>query len=72
MNPSEKDLDRETLEFEPPETIEAERENLGEDFGKPPNGPDDGSRSEAVNIEFDEADALFGKRTGIKDSRGRY
>jgi hypothetical protein len=30
-------LDRETLEFDPPETIEAERENLGGDFGELPN-----------------------------------
>ena len=56
MNPSEKDLDRETLEFDPPETIE----------------PEELLEQEAVNIEFDEADALFAKRTGIKDSHGRY
>jgi hypothetical protein len=45
------DRDRETLEFDPPESIE---------------------ETEAVNIEFDEADALFAKRTGIKDGHGRY
>lgn len=55
MNPSDIDPDRETLEFDPPETIEAE-ELL---------------EQEAVNIEFDEADALFAKRTEVKDSHGR-
>jgi hypothetical protein len=27
---------------------------------------------EKINIEFDEADALFGKRGGVKDSHDRY
>ena len=56
MNPSDIDPDRETLEFDLPETIE----------------PEELLEQEAVNIEFDEADALFAKRTGIKDSHGRY
>ena len=27
---------------------------------------------EEVELEFDEADALFGERTGVKDSHDRY
>jgi hypothetical protein len=42
------DKDRETLEYEPPET------------------------AEAVLLELDEADALFGKRGEVKDSHDRY
>jgi hypothetical protein len=29
-------------------------------------------KAEGVLLEVDEADSLFGKRTGVKDSHGRY
>ena len=44
--------DRETLEYEPPQDEEIEREEK--------------------LLDLDEADALFGKRGGVKDSHDRY
>jgi hypothetical protein len=44
--------DRETLEYEPPQNEEIEREEQ--------------------LLELDEADALIGKRGGVKDGHDRY
>ena len=55
------DKDRETLEYEPPEKAETGR-GIEQEI----------EREEGVLLEFDEADALFGKRTGVKDSHDRY
>ena len=51
------DKDRETLEYEPPQKAEIERGI---------------EREEEVLLELDEADALFGKRSGVKDGHDRY